>query len=174
MMPESHIKNTALKASGINAISMAAAALLAGGFAMPRSSLPSAPMQPSSTVVQLKDSGRVRIRTRHLRSPHTADHSSHERKKKPTSQPSGTEQPPDPPIGAPTDPSDTSYPYIVYMDDHRIIKCDVQEDGDYYNLVKKAGTIRVAKTDVEKIQRSDDPATTQPSGSDDPTTQPAS
>lgn len=69
--------------------------------------------------------------------------------------------PPPKPIGAPEWQPDTSYPYIVDMNDGREIRCDLQEDGDYYNLIKKAGVIRVLKTDVKSIQRVAQ-ATTQP------------
>lgn len=78
------------------------------------------------------------------------------------------------PVGTPEWQPDTSYPYIVDMLDGREIRCDVKEDGDYYNLIKRAGIIRVLKTDVKSIQAVPQAATqpsTEPSAQP-PTTQP--
>jgi hypothetical protein len=87
----------------------------------------------------------------------------------PPSPPASTQ-----PVGAPEWIPDTSYPYTVDLDDGREIRCDIKDDGDYYDLVKRAGTIRVLKTDVTAIHRnvpttkpttepSTDPSASQPS-----------
>ncbi len=81
-----------------------------------------------------------------------------------------------PPAAPPTTPPDnkpiapdTVYPYEVALNDGRIITCDLVDKGDTYDLVKKAGTITVAKTDVKSITRTAGAATqpaTQPTVAD--------
>ena len=88
----------------------------------------------------------------------------------PTREQPPREQPPrdvapsdQPPTTRPAQVEETKYPYTVYMKDSRTIECDVKGDGDHYLLVKKAGTLRVLKSDVARIEKNVN-ATTRPSG----------
>jgi len=69
------------------------------------------------------------------------------------------------PAPASTPVPDTAYPFLVYLKDGRQVRCDVQADGTEFLLVKKAGTIRVTKNEVDRIERVVVPTTR-------PTTQP--
>ncbi len=189
--------NAQYKATGLNAVTLAVAALLASSSAPAQSSLkdlierakqvsnhpashatPPLLIRPSSNAIQLDHSSHASHTSHNSHYSSSTDNgggadSPDNGTPAPSpAAPSPPPPPPPPPVGAPGEPSDTHYPYTVYLVDHRIIKCDIQDDGDFYNLIKKGGTIRVAKSDVEKIERTGDPSSTQPSTSTKPTTQP--
>jgi hypothetical protein len=73
----------------------------------------------------------------------------------PPSQPPARKEPPaqSPPAKPPVQAEETIYPFIVTLKDRRVIECDVQTDGDHMLLVKKGGSIRVLKTDVDRIDK---------------------
>jgi hypothetical protein len=187
--------NSALKKSaGLSTVALAVAALLANSSAPAQSSLgetvgrakqtsihPSAKctppliIQPSASVIQLGHSSHASHASHYSSSAGSGGDApagdtpggGASQDNPPPAPPATPPPPPQKPVGSPEWVPDTSYPYIVDMNDGREIRCDVQDDGDYYNLVKRAGKIRVLKTDVKSIQRSGGPAT-------QPTTQPTS
>lgn len=65
------------------------------------------------------------------------------------------------------EPEARKYPFIVYTKEPRTIYCDVKPDGEDLLLVKRAGTIRVRMSDVERIERNP-----QHQPTTEPTTQP--
>jgi hypothetical protein len=203
-MPSDDRIKAAGKRAGRNAVALAVAALLANSSAPAQSTLgaiveqakqlssqstakatPPLVIGPSSNAIQFDHASHASHSSHYSSSTGGGDDTTGNdnpggggSQNNPAPQPPATPAPspasPPQPVETPKEQPDTWYPFIVDMNDGREIRCDVQEDGDYYDLIKKSYTIRVLKTDVKSFERVAQPTTqptTDPSAAP-PTTQP--
>jgi outer membrane biosynthesis protein TonB len=69
--------------------------------------------------------------------------------------PPASQEPPKParqPASRPSTQPAVQYPFLVHLKDGRAVECDIETDGDYMILKKRAGTLRVLKTDIKQIE----------------------